>query len=142
MFTINENKCSICLLVVWVGEMVRYTREDLDRERARREEDPVLQAEFNKKFKSNLEYWQENGFAQLNFDGAEPFESMADGKVYDSKSEYRKSLKANGYEEVGGKTEAPKQKGSTKEEIVSDIKRVMGELWLRSWNRLKRLLTR
>lgn len=30
-----------------------------------------------------------------------PFKSMADGKVYDSKSSYRKELKARGFQEVG-----------------------------------------
>jgi hypothetical protein len=30
-----------------------------------------------------------------------PFRSMADGKIYDSKSAYRAELKARGYREVG-----------------------------------------
>lgn len=34
-------------------------------------------------------------------DQHEPFRSLADGKVYDSKSAYRAELKARGYEEVG-----------------------------------------
>lgn len=34
-------------------------------------------------------------------DSHEPFRSMADGKIYDSKSAYRRSLKAYGYEETG-----------------------------------------
>ena len=33
-------------------------------------------------------------------DRHEPFVSMADGKTYDSKSAYRRELKARGYEEV------------------------------------------
>ncbi|NDC24024.1 MAG: hypothetical protein EBZ49_07830 [Proteobacteria bacterium] len=39
-------------------------------------------------------------------------QSQADGKMYDSKSAYRKALKAGGYIEVGNeKQEAPKDRG-------------------------------
>jgi len=41
-------------------------------------------------------------------DTAEPFKSMADGKVYDSKSRYRAELRARGYEEVGNERTQPK----------------------------------
>ncbi|MER2512541.1 MAG: hypothetical protein ABTQ25_09015 [Nitrosomonas ureae] len=34
-------------------------------------------------------------------DSIDPFLSHADGKIYDSKSSYRRMLKQNGYEEVG-----------------------------------------
>ena len=34
-------------------------------------------------------------------DSHEPFRSMADGRVYDSKSEYRRTLKDKGYVELG-----------------------------------------
>lgn len=38
---------------------------------------------------------------QLIRDHHEPFRSMADGQIYDSKSAYRQTLKARGLEEVG-----------------------------------------
>lgn len=34
-------------------------------------------------------------------DHADPFRSQGDGKIYDSKSKYRKSLKEQGYVELG-----------------------------------------
>jgi hypothetical protein len=81
-------------------------------------------------FEEKLKYWRKHGAPGVISDEAcTPFRSMADGKMYDSKSEYRKSLKAQGYEEVGNEDmRPPKPKEPSKEEIVSDIKRVMGEL--------------
>lgn len=40
-------------------------------------------------------------------DTHEPFRSMADGKVYDSPSAYRRELKARGFEEVGNESIEP-----------------------------------
>lgn len=37
-------------------------------------------------------------------DGHTPFRSMADGKMYDSKSVYRRTLKEKGFVEVGNET--------------------------------------
>lgn len=42
----------------------------------------------------------------LNLDTIAPFKSMADGKMYDSKSSYRKTLKAGGYTEIGNEIPA------------------------------------
>ena len=39
-------------------------------------------------------------------DSHQPFKSMADGKMYDSKSAYRAELKARGFEEVACSTES------------------------------------
>ena len=41
---------------------------------------------------------------QIISDTHEPFRSMADGKIYDSKSAYRATLKARGLVEVGNDT--------------------------------------
>lgn len=38
-------------------------------------------------------------------DHHEPFKSMADGKIYDSKSAYRRECKARGHEELGNDVE-------------------------------------
>lgn len=38
-------------------------------------------------------------------DTQEPFKSMADGEMYDSKSAYRREIKARGFEEVGNDVE-------------------------------------
>lgn len=80
-------------------------------------------------FAEKLAYWRKNGAPGVISDEAcTPFRSMADGKVYDSKSEYRKSLRALGYEETGGEKVKRDKKVSSKEEIVSEIKRATGEL--------------
>jgi hypothetical protein len=42
----------------------------------------------------------------LNLDTTAFFKSMADGKIYDSKSQYRSSLKAHGMQEIGNEVEA------------------------------------
>lgn len=39
-------------------------------------------------------------------DTIDPFRSMADGRFYDSKSAYRRDLRARGYEEVGNERPA------------------------------------
>lgn len=80
-------------------------------------------------FAEKLAYWRKNGAPGVISDEAcTPFKSMADGKIYDSKSEYRKSLKALGYEETGGEKVKREKKQSSMEDIVSDIKRATGEL--------------
>jgi hypothetical protein len=57
----------------------------------------------------------------LNLDGCVPFQSMADGKMYDSKSEYRKTLKAGGYREIGDQVDAH-MKEVTAEQRKPDVK--------------------
>lgn len=42
----------------------------------------------------------------LNSDTADGFRSMADGKMYDSKSAYRASLRAHGMQEIGNEVSA------------------------------------
>lgn len=80
-------------------------------------------------FAEKLAYWRKHGAPGVISDQAcTPFVSMADGKTYDSKSEYRKSLKSLGYEELGNdKIEKQKPKDDS-EEIITDLKRAMGEL--------------
>lgn len=46
---------------------------------------------------------------QIIPDTIDSFKSMADGKYYDSKSAYRRELKARGYEEVGNERPAPRE---------------------------------
>lgn len=67
--------------------------------------------------------------------GIHGFRSMADGKMYDSKSRYYESLRDQGMEIVGNDsshTRTPKafsqQDGPTQSEIVQDIKRAQEEL--------------
>lgn len=80
-------------------------------------------------FAEKLAYWRKHGAPGVISDEAcTPFRSMADGKMYDSKSEYRKSLKALGFEETGGERPKRDKKQSSMDEIVSDIKRATGEL--------------
>lgn len=50
-------------------------------------------------------------------DRHKPFRSMADGKWYDSKSAYRRSLKAHGYEETGN--DRPTLKPAPEPDITS-----------------------
>ena len=53
---------------------------------------------------------------QLIRDSVEPFQSMADGLLYDSKSAYRRTLKERGLVELGNDApvQAPKPKPDTK----------------------------
>lgn len=50
----------------------------------------------------------------ISSDTHEPFQSMADGKMYDSKSAYRASLKLHGMREIGN-------------DIASHVKEVIAE---------------
>jgi len=55
-------------------------------------------------------------------DHHEPFKSMADGKIYDSKSAYRTSLKRHGMRELGNDaplTAAPPVVKSTRREVLT-----------------------
>ena len=62
-------------------------------------------------------------------DSTSPFVSHADGKVYDSKSAYRKDLKARGLREVGNdKLDSSKdryQKGDLKGDIARSINQLI-----------------
>jgi|DEB0MinimDraft_6_1074348.scaffolds.fasta_scaffold46587_2 hypothetical protein len=53
-------------------------------------------------------------------DNHEPFRSMVDGLWYDSKSSYRKSLKAKGMVEMGN--EMPRQREYEPQNVGQDIK--------------------
>ena len=80
-------------------------------------------------FADKLQHWRENGFPGVQTDECEPFQSMADGKTYTSKSEYRKELKAQGYVELGDqKVEAKKPKGLTDQEISDGIDKAAAQL--------------
>lgn len=71
-------------------------------------------------FQDKLTYWRENGAPGVQRDEAEAFVSHADGKTYTSNSEYRKSLKANGYIEVGNEKLPEKKKTEITDEQISD----------------------
>lgn len=58
-------------------------------------------------------------------DGMDPIRSMADGKMYDSKSAYRAGLKANGCVEVGNDRQtrsAPDTAPGLKRDIAQALK--------------------
>lgn len=61
-----------------------------------------------------------------------PFKSMADGKIYDSKSAYRRSLKERGLEEAGNErsafTSATPKYERPMSEYVDTVKRAAREL--------------
>lgn len=59
-------------------------------------------------------------------DQHEPFKSMADGKMYDSKSAYRRSLKVHGCEEVGNEYHEPK--AFEPEGVEQDVKDAMDQI--------------
>lgn len=52
-------------------------------------------------------------------DTVQPFRSMADGRVYDSKSRYRRELKAMGYEEMGN--DKPRERVFEAKDVERDI---------------------
>lgn len=84
----------------------------------------------NESFAEKLDYWRKNGCPGIIRDEASrPIVSMADGKTYDSKSNYRKSLKENGFVEVGDeKPTAPKSFEPDSAEIVNEIKKSAHQL--------------
>lgn len=53
-------------------------------------------------------------------DHHDPFKSMADGKVYDSKSAYRRSLRERGLVELGN--EMPQERAFEPRSVKEDIK--------------------
>lgn len=55
-----------------------------------------------------------------------PFKSMADGEMYDSKSAYRREIKARGYEEVGNDLEM-KMPEVDHGDIEADVARALAE---------------
>lgn len=58
-------------------------------------------------------------------DGMDPIRSMADGQMYDSKSTYRRSLKAHGCQELGNDRQeraAPTSVGNLKADIAQAMK--------------------
>lgn len=59
-------------------------------------------------------------------DHHEPFKSMADGKMYDSKSVYRRTLKERGLEEVGNEYVEPKP--FEPEGVEQDVKDAMDQI--------------
>lgn len=66
-------------------------------------------------------------------DQTNPFVSMADGKVYDSKSRYRAELRARGFEEYGNEKSyvKPREWDRPQSAYENDIREAMGEL---GWN--------
>lgn len=59
-------------------------------------------------------------------DGIDPFRSMADGRLYDSKSQYRNDLRARGMIEVGN--EQVSQAPTKAPPIRGDIRRAIQQL--------------
>lgn len=73
-------------------------------------------------------------------DQIDPFKSMADGKLYDSKSAYRETLKARGLTEIGNDTfrpPPPPVKKNTRRELLS---RQLGDMSDRQANKLLKQL--
>lgn len=60
-------------------------------------------------------------------DTHEPFRSMADGKMYDSKSAYRADLKARGMVEVGGTGDMEMRPAYDERGVVEDVARAAAE---------------
>jgi len=87
---------------------------------------PEQKAEFAEK----LAYWRKNGCPGIIRDeAAQPIVSMADGKTYDSKSQYRKALKEKGFVELGDeKPEKEKPLISKTEDIVADVKKTAAKM--------------
>lgn len=56
-------------------------------------------------------------------DRMNPIKSMADGKTYESKSAYYKSLKAQGYEIVGNEWNDPSKRERTVDKTTAEYKR-------------------
>lgn len=52
-----------------------------------------------------------------------PFKSMADGRIYDSKSAYRRTLKEHGFIEVGNDEPAPRYPDFEPESAVPDLEK-------------------
>ena len=88
------------------------------------EQSPEEQAAFTEK----LKYWRENGAPGFTSDETEVFQSHADGKMYTSKSEYRKNLRAQGFEEKGDSRNTVSTPKADDSELIADIKHAMGEL--------------
>lgn len=62
-------------------------------------------------------------------DTMDPILNHADGKMYDSKSQYRRALKEQGYIEVGNEWKDPEKR--RKQESFSEMKK-RGEAWDRA----------
>lgn len=54
-------------------------------------------------------------------DGMDPVKSMADGKIYDSKSALRAGYKAGGFVEMGNERPAPKKRTSDRKGIRESL---------------------
>ncbi len=80
-------------------------------------------------FSDKLAHWRQHGAPGFKTDEAAPFMSHADGKTYTSKSEYRKDLKARGYEEKGDSRNSVQDTTKADDaERIAQIKHSMGEL--------------
>ena len=79
-------------------------------------------------FTEKLQYWQKHGVPGFKSDETDAFQSHADGKMYTSKSEYRKNLRAQGFEEKGDSRNTVSTPKADDSELIADIKHVMGEL--------------
>lgn len=86
----------------------------------------------------DLEVWRErytsNEFAEPTHAvisdnlGLHGIKSMADGKMYDSKSRYYQSVRAHGCEIVGNETQTQKPQQEDKRAVGETIKRAIEEL--------------
>ncbi len=63
---------------------------------------------------------------QVITDTIDGFQSQADGKMYDSKSAYRRTLREQGYVEVGNER-LPTRRGGEPTGISDDIRRAIAE---------------
>lgn len=68
-------------------------------------------------------------------DSTDSFLSHADGKMYESKSEYRKSLKKLGYIEVGNENVGKSMTESFKERFAIEAKKTRTEDIAKAWNK-------
>ncbi len=66
-------------------------------------------------------------FPSVITDSHRPFKSLGDGEMYDSKSQYRKSLKQQGFVEVGNETNWA-SKPNKMPDVGESINRAMDEL--------------
>ncbi len=73
-------------------------------------------------------YWRENGApGAITDDTMNPMLSMADGKHYTSKKKYERELNAQGYHIMREKPKPRKKVKSDMADIVTDLKRTLGE---------------
>jgi len=60
-------------------------------------------------------------------DGMDPIRSQADGRIYDSKSQYERSVRAHGAEIVGNSA-LPPSRGFTMPSVREDMRRAIEQL--------------